>query len=155
MQRVAAISLTAFAMLCPRHGMAHIFTGRVERVIDGDTIIVGTNRVRLAEIDAPEMKEPYGQEAKVALSDMILHRTVVVTWKHRGRYRRIIGQVYLDKTWVNMELVARGAARRSRRYAHSEVLIRAEEAAKSVAVGIWANAAEIPEGRSTSLKRPS
>jgi len=96
MRNLTAIFLTALAMLCPRQGISHTFTGCVERVIDGDTIIVGTNRVRLAEIDAPEMKRPYGAEAKKALSDMILHRTVVVQWKRRGRYRRIIGQVYLD-----------------------------------------------------------
>ena len=113
MNKFPAIALTIIAILFPEPSAAHTFTGRVERLIDGDTIIVrvdcasrtstnATNRarplacsslqrVRLAEIDAPEMKQPYGPEAKKALSDMILHRSVVVQWKRRGRYRCIIG----------------------------------------------------------------
>jgi endonuclease YncB( thermonuclease family) len=49
-------------------GAGGTFTGRVERVIDGDTIIVRAtlpslpevqlHRIRLADIDAPELKRP-------------------------------------------------------------------------------------------------
>jgi len=87
-------------------GHGHCFTGTVTRVIDGDTIVVGTNPadsnavrrtsiVRLAEIDAPELKTEFGPASKAALSAMILHKQVVVVWDHRGRYGRMIGQVYL------------------------------------------------------------
>jgi len=86
--------LGAIVLLLASSVQAASFTGRVERVINGDTIIVGTNRVRLAEIDAPELKEIGGPAAKQALSDMILHQTVRVEWRHLGRYRRLIGQVY-------------------------------------------------------------
>ena len=103
---ICAVIVTA----CPRISEGHTFTGCVERVIDGDTIIVGTNRVRLADIDAPELKERGGTESKKALADMILHRMVRVEWKHRGRYRRIIGQVYCDRLWINRALIAGGWA---------------------------------------------
>lgn len=104
---VCAVIVTA----CPRISEGHTFTGRVERVIDGDTIIVGTDRVRLAEVDAPELKERGGPESKKALADMILHRVVRVEWKRRGRYRRIIGQVYYGRLWINRALIAGGWAR--------------------------------------------
>jgi len=58
-------------MLIP--AMADTLTGRVVGVHDGDTLTlrVGTRqvKVRLAETDAPELKQPYGQKAKQALSD--------------------------------------------------------------------------------------
>jgi len=116
---------------------AACFTGRVERVIDGDTIIVGTNRVRLAEIDTPELNAPYGAEAKKALSDMILRRTVVVEWKRRGRYRRIIGQVYLKDNWINRDLVEMGWAQQFTRYSDSGALSQSQESARRRHAGRW------------------
>ncbi len=117
---------------------AACFTGRVERVIDGDTIIVGTNRVRLAEIDAPEMRTESGPAAKKALSDMILGKTVRVDWSRRGRYRRIIGQVYLRNQWINKELVAQGWARPFWPYLRSSSLVGSEQTARRRGLGIWA-----------------
>ena len=107
----ATIILCAVITACPKITEGHTFTGRVERVIDGDTIIVGTNRVRLAEIDAPELKTAHGPAAKKALSDTVLHRIVRVEWKRRGRYRRMIGQVYCGRLWINRELIVGGWAR--------------------------------------------
>ena len=164
MQKLIPIVLAALAMLCPRQSIAHphpavasdggrSFTGRVERVIDGDTIIVGTNpadsnavrrtcRVRLAEIDAPELKTPYGPRAKKALSDMVLGKVVVVTWKRRGRYRRIIGQVHLTPLWANHEMVRQGWARQFRQYSRSKDLAIAETVARRSVAGMWRGACE-------------
>ena len=123
MRRFAVLILAAAAMLCPPQSMAHSFTGTVVRVIDGDTIIVGTNRVRLAEIDAPELRDPGGATSKAALEGMVLHKTVTVTWTHRGRYRRIIGQVYLGDEWINLWLVEQGWGWVFERYASSEAML--------------------------------
>jgi len=114
---VRSIKLLALVaiIVCPRISEGHTFTGRVERVIDGDTIIVSASlpscpsvqlhRIRLAEIDAPELKAPGGQESKQALEDMILRKTVTVEWKHRGKYRRIIGMVFLGEEYINHVLL--------------------------------------------------
>jgi endonuclease YncB( thermonuclease family) len=127
---------------------AHCFTGTVVRVIDGDTIIVGTNRVRLAEIDAPEMKTPHGPASRRALCDLILHKRVTVTWTHRGRYGRIIGQVYLvsepvrrsnegEVVWTNLTMVAQGWARQFKRYSQSREIAEAEAKARKQGKGKW------------------
>lgn len=116
---------------------ASTFTGRVERVIDGDTIVVGTNIVRLAEIDAPEMKTPHGPASRHALCDMILHRQVTVSWTRRGRYRRIIGQVYLDGEWINRTMVAQGWARQFRKYSRSREIADAEDLARARLAAVW------------------
>lgn len=140
--RAAVILFAIITTVCPHISEGYTFTGRVERVIDGDTIIVGTNRVRLAAIDAPELKEPFGQESKEALCDMILHRIVRVEWKHRGRYRRIIGQVYLGDKWINAALIAHGWARQAQRYSRSAHLAAAEESARSRSLALWSGVHE-------------
>jgi endonuclease YncB( thermonuclease family) len=120
-----------------RGDYAHCFTGTVTRVIDGDTIVVGTNIVRLAEIDAPEMKTLHGPSSRAALSDMILHKQVTVTWKRRGRYRRIIGHVYLANEWINLWLVEQGWATQFLRYSKCRQLAEAEGGARYQKVGLW------------------
>jgi endonuclease YncB( thermonuclease family) len=105
--------------------------------------------VRLAEIDAPEMKTGFGPRAKKALSDLVLGKTVVVTWKRRGRYRRIIGQVYLREMWINHELVARGWAWQFKRYSRNKELGIAESEAHRAARGVWAAAESEEESNVT------
>ena len=128
--------------------LGHSITGIVARVIDGDTVSVScrscsscligkSHKVRLAEIDAPESKQPYGSEAKSALSDMILGKEVVVEYSKRDRYRRIIGNIYLGKIWINQELVARGAAWHYKKYSSNPHLAKAETVAREDNLGLW------------------
>lgn len=129
------LSLTVLATASP--AVASTFTGRVERVIDGDTIVVGTNIVRLAEIDAPEMKTQHGPASKAALSGMISNKVVVVTWSKRGRYSRIIGHIHLGDVWINLRMVEQGWAWQFKAYSRSEVLAAAENLAKCRRTGLW------------------
>ena len=70
----------------------------VRRVIDGDTIeIVDAGgirtRVRFRRIDAPELDQPGGPEAKAALERRMLGKRVRVTPHARDRYGRLIADV--------------------------------------------------------------
>jgi len=144
MKAILSVALCLFA----GETKAACFTGTVTRVIDGDTIVVGTNIVRLAEIDAPEMKTPFGRKAKAALSGMISNKVVVVTWSKPGRYRRIIGQVYLTEKmdlpasvqssgWVNRWMIEQGWAWQFKRYSRSKMLAAAEQSARERLLGTW------------------
>ena len=137
MRDMILIVLASTTAVCPRVSAGHTFTGRVERVIDGDTIIVGTNCVRLAEIDAPELKASYGQESRAALAHMILHKAVTVTWNRRGPYRRIIGHVYRGPRQINYEMVSQGWATQHQRYSRAPQLARAERSARKSLLGMW------------------
>lgn len=71
----------------------------VERVIDGDTVVMGDgSKVRLVGIDAPEADEPCGQRATEALRRLVEHRVVTVSnpgsVQDRDRYGRLLR--YLD-----------------------------------------------------------
>src|SRR6056297_2019679 len=48
----------------------------VNRVIDGDTIVVGEKHIRLLGINAPEKGECFYKESKDRLSDLVLNKKV-------------------------------------------------------------------------------
>ena len=63
------------ALLLALTVQAETLTGKVVGVADGDTLtlrVAGNQqvKVRLAGMDAPESRQPYGQKAKQALSDL-------------------------------------------------------------------------------------
>jgi len=62
---------------------AETFEGRVVTVHDGDTVtlLISGNqqvKVRLAQIDAPESAQAFGQKSKQSLSDMVFNKTITV-----------------------------------------------------------------------------
>src|SRR5690606_14533461 len=77
------------------------FQGKVTRVVDGDTIDVlvnsGTIRVRLADIDAPENGQAFGQRARQHLSELLFRRKVRVIEKQTDDYGRTLGLVYAQQ----------------------------------------------------------
>ncbi|MFQ5910120.1 MAG: thermonuclease family protein, partial [Thermoplasmata archaeon] len=74
-------------------------TGTVEQVIDGDTFLaIYMGRVRLADIDAPEIGEPGAREATDYLDSLILPQVVYldVDDVHGvDRYNRVVAVVYV------------------------------------------------------------
>jgi len=85
----------------------------VERVIDGDTILLeNRERVRLIGIDAPEKGETCWQEAKNRLQTLVLGKRVFLAKdvSGRDRYGRLVRFVYLEGLFVNLALVEEGFA---------------------------------------------
>lgn len=70
---------------------------RLVRVIDGDTLVLLVDKkeqpIHLAGIDAPELKQRYGKEAKKALSDRISGERISVEVVGKDRYNRTHGIV--------------------------------------------------------------
>ena len=138
---------------------ATTLTGTVARVIDGDTAVIqpSTNfapfatfckhsgvRIRLADIDAPELRQPHGRESKRVLESLVLKKSVVIRWTKRDRYRRLIGTLQINGTNVNHLLVRRGHAWHYRRYSRSEQLAELQAKAKADRVGVWRDRQIIP-----------
>lgn len=92
--------------------------GQVIRVIDGDTFEVlykgDPDKVRIANIDAWELKDPGGPQAKAYLRRLIEGKVVQLKTDRarlRDRYGRLLARVYLDQLDVGQEMIDRGHAR--------------------------------------------
>jgi micrococcal nuclease len=118
------------------------YRGRVVAISDGDTLTILDSskrqiKVRLAEIDTPESKQPYGSKAKQELSALAYNKTAIVKAQSTDRYKRVVGRVYVGNVDVNAELVRRGSAWVYRKYAKDKQLYALENQARKSRVGLW------------------
>jgi len=86
--------------------------GIVERVIDGDTLVVNETTVRLLGINCPEKGEKYYEEAKEYLENLTLHKFVKLkrTKEDLDIYKRKLRYVLIGSTNINLEIVKAGYA---------------------------------------------
>jgi endonuclease YncB( thermonuclease family) len=125
------------------------FTGKVVAVADGSTLTVLVDRrqvkVHLADIDAPELKQPFGQQSRQSLADLCFAKDAEVRESGRDRYGRIIGRVVCSGTDANAEQVRRGMAWVNRRHPVStSPLYFLEDAAQRSHEGLWADNSPVP-----------
>lgn len=121
-------------------------------ITDADTLRIGTDRIRLHGIDAPErdqqclsadgMAYQCGQVATKALADFIAGRSVDCRVKDVDRYGRAVAVCRVDGTDLNGWLVSQGWALAYRKY--SEAYIDEEERAREGKVGMWAGEFVMP-----------
>ncbi len=135
--------LVSLLLLLPLLAQATTLTAQVIAITDGDTIKILTPdkqqiKVRLAEIDTPEKRQPYGRKAKQVLSDKIYRKQVTVVKVTTDRYKRMIGKVYLGDRYINAEMVADGAAWVYRKYSKDPELLKLEHQAREEGRGLWA-----------------
>ncbi len=123
--------------------------GQVVAVADGDTLTVldagrRQHRIRLAEIDAPEKRQAFGQRAKQGLSEICYGKEAVIDVATQDRYGRSVGRVSCDGVDANLEMVRRGLAWAYRQYRPSARILQAEAAARQARVGLWRDANPAP-----------
>ena len=121
------------------------------KVIDGDTIHIGNNKIRLHGIDAPEKEQKCiedgrkwscGMESTRFLKKLINNYKIQCDTKGQDKYNRYIGVCYKDNIDINSEMVINGWAIAYRYY--SLDYIEEENLAKSKKVGIWNGEFEEP-----------
>ena len=124
---------------------SEIITGKVIKVSDGDTINILVNhkkhRIRFAEIDCPERKQPWGKKAKTALADLIAGKKVQVEKVTIDRYKRIVGKVFYDGENINRKMIENGHCWVYRKYMKDRSLLELERQAKDNRLGLW----QLPE----------
>ena len=126
------------------------FCGAVVGVYDGDTITVRdgntTYKVRLAGIDAPELKQQYGVECRDALRWLVSDKDVCVRWSVKDRYGRYVGMVFGSEAGylnVNLAMLGSGYAWHYSDYDRTETFISHQIEARKGRVGLWSQ--EDPE----------
>ena len=144
----ALLGFTTFAHSAVLHG-------EVVVLADGDTITVldagqKQHKVRLAGIDAPEKRQPFGVRSKESLSAIAFRRRVSVEWTKTDRYGRIIGKVFVGGVDVCLEQVKHGMAwhyktyEREQRPGDRQAYASAEDQARRNRVGLWRDSSPVP-----------
>ena len=147
-----------FALKC---STSNYFAGIVVAVHDGDTVNVkvesveagsresypAITKVRLAGVDAPELKQPFGQEAGKMLAWMVEGRPVWVKWAEKDRYGRYVGLIYpkiSEKVQfssalgsINAQMLESGMVWHYKAYDRSIFLDDTERLAKDAGIGLW------------------
>ena len=121
----------------------------VERVVDGDTIVVrGVGRVRLIGVDTPETVDPrrpvefFGREASAFAKRLLEGQQVRLEYdrERTDRYGRTLAYVHLrDGTFANAEIIRRGYGHASTRFPfrHLDRFRRLEREAREAGRGLW------------------
>ncbi|EBJ7698809.1 micrococcal nuclease [Salmonella enterica] len=123
--------------------------GKVIRVLDGDTIEVLQSkkpvRIRLANIDAPEKKQPFGRCSTNQLKAFLAGQSVTVSYTQTDRYGRILGRVITaNGTEANRQQVLKGAAWVYDRYNTDNTLPALQREAQKQKRGLWADSNPVP-----------
>lgn len=148
------LALPAISLLLALCAHGETISAKVVGVTDGDTITVldagmVQHKIRLAGIDAPEKKQPFGQRAKERLSELVGGKTVEVETEKQDRYGRTVGKVFTDGRDTNLTMVVSGFAWHYKKYQNEQspsdrlLYNSAEQDARAARRGLWADPAPI------------
>lgn len=121
-------------------------------ISDGDTLKARCGEpgayeqvtIRLAEIDAPEKGQAFGQRSKESLSGLCFGTGGTIRPVTRDRYGRTVARVECHGLDASAEQIRRGMAWRFVRYSTDAAMQPLEDAARSAKTGLWADAAPVP-----------
>lgn len=118
-------------------------------IADGDTLTARCKgnelvKVRLAEIDAPEKAQPFGQRSKQALSQLCYRAEATIDVQTTDRYGRSVGRVTCNGVDANAAQLSRGMAWVYDKYVKDKSLYAVQDEAVQAKRGLWADPNPIP-----------
>jgi micrococcal nuclease len=136
--------ITAWVLLLATLGSqaAPRLEGKVTRVTDGDSLWIepaapgAPVELRLEGIDAPEICQAWGPEAKQELSDRVLGQQVSVKTVGRDTHGRTLGTLYLGTQNINKLMVQEGHAWSTRYKYDRGPYVADERMAKALSRGL-------------------
>ncbi len=127
----------------PRSEAPHMVSGQVAQVLDGDTleVMVGKRRVRVHVngVDAPELRQPWGKQARAALEQMVIGQQVDLLPVGPDRGSRLTAVVFVGESEVGAALVSAGNAWADRHALRPSDagLCEVEQTAREGRLGLW------------------
>lgn len=127
------------------------FSGKIDRIIDGDTIIISSTNesftCRLYGIDAPEKKQTFGKESTDFLKNLLIGKIVEYEILDGDKYGRKICIIESEDKNINLEMLRQGFAWAYIKYLnkkYEKIFLNAELEAKSFKRGLWKKENAIP-----------
>lgn len=130
-------------------GVAH--AENAVKVIDGDTIHIGSKKYRFSGIDTPEMKQTCKKDNQIVMCGVIAKNALVkkinkqqVNCKEEeiDRYKRIVAECFVNNDSLSKYLVRNGHAVAYRKY--SMKFVEDEDYAKQNKLGLWSMSFDYP-----------
>jgi endonuclease YncB( thermonuclease family) len=118
-------------------------------IADGDTLTALCNnheqvKIRLAEIDAPEKAQPFGQRSKQSLAEMCFNKSADIHVQTTDRYHRSVARVICNGVDANVEQVKRGMAWVYDQYVRDRMFYILQEESRQAHRGLWADPSPTP-----------
>ncbi|MFC3107382.1 thermonuclease family protein [Undibacterium arcticum] len=136
--------IPALLLVCMLPAHAHQVIG----IADGDTLTLLVDRaplkIRLADIDAPEKKQAFGQRSKQSLSDLCWGKDARYQAQTIDKYVRTVARVTCAGIDANRSQVERGMAWVYPKYNRDASLPAVENAARAARRGLWADKEPMP-----------
>jgi len=119
---------------------SYTIEGKIIRVIDGDTFVFQGSgkkfKVRMSDIDAPEISQTFGLRSKDFLQ-RYLNRRIKLFCKGKDKYKRVLATVFCDSVNINELEIKLGYAWYTVKFSSNEHYFDLQEAAKSLKLGLW------------------
>jgi endonuclease YncB( thermonuclease family) len=110
-------------------------------ISDGDTLTLrcddATVKVRLAEVDAPEHGQPWGDRSRQALASLCFQQRAELRKQDVDRYGRTVGRVACGGRDASQEQVDAGMAWAYIRHLTDPAIASGERAARAERRGLW------------------
>jgi micrococcal nuclease len=120
----------------------------LEKVIDGDTVQIQDQdrhyRLRLLDIDAPELHQAFGKQSRRSLIQLCVKATITINVEGLDPYGRQLGHLYCNGTEASQAQVAQGMAWFNDRYSKRTSLQTLQQQAQEQGLGLWQSARPMP-----------
>jgi endonuclease YncB( thermonuclease family) len=127
---------------------------KVIAIHDGDTLTVldldkRQLKIRLAGIDAPELKQDFGSRSKENLSTLVFGKLVTLACPKTDKYQRLVCTLTVDDKDINLAQVEAGLAWHYKKYAKEQspeqqiLYSETEKRAKDSKLGLWSQSSPI------------
>lgn len=147
LERWLAVAAACLA-LAPPVLAGEVFQAQCVRVIDGSTVAITRDgndvEVRLEGIDAPELEQSFGIEAKQGASSLMLSKQLIVEVQGTDQFGRTIGRVHVGQADASLEMVKAGLAWYSEQPSPNDALAGAEAEARAARRGLWSAPVPVP-----------
>ena len=138
---IAATCLALAPLASAAPPPARAVQGMVSKVTDGDSLWLKpaegpSIEVRLRDIDAPEICQPWGDDARKALAELALNKVATLQISGRDSYGRAVGALFIEDLNVSKYMVENGHAWSTRGRSDRGPLVKQERMAKALSRGL-------------------